>query len=481
MRVAESIRLHGSRQIEFKQGLVMAPGDTDCRYAVETYFFLPAVLLVNRDTYPSEEFLRNLKNYVRMRPPQRPLSTFLAGGVSRELLAVALKRPKERRERALKRFGLGIRAAFKAAIRPMVKGSGALKKGEPDRVLDEVRAVLNGWRNEILPSLREEDRVAGAAVDEFLSVTSAVFSKKLLATADQKDWPRKAREAVEKFQREETAYRLAHYPETATSVAPEQALYRWRTLRKYVSNVLFLRPKVGEGNPWLKQFIYGAAAAFAMLFATFVAFFWQSRYGALSMNLFIALVVAYIFKDRLKEGLREALAKVFRRWLPNRRTILMRPDGEEAGRTFETVDFMKADEIPPEVLALRRAAHSLPFSDEYRESILRYRKSVEIDAEVIAGEFGARSLYDITRMLVTPWTASIDRRFEELPYVDDEDDASTDTAAGRHQEHLIEKRYHVYLVRVVETGAGKTADVMRIILSEAGVCALEAVKASEPL
>lgn len=129
MHVDESIRLHGSRQIEFKQGLVMAPGDADCRYAVETYFFLPAVLLANRDTYPSEEFLRNLKNYVRMRPPQRPLSTFLAGGVSRELLAVALKRPKERRERALKRSRPGDPRRLQGGDPPDGEGLGGAQKG----------------------------------------------------------------------------------------------------------------------------------------------------------------------------------------------------------------------------------------------------------------------------------------------------------------------------------------------------------------
>lgn len=396
---------------------------------------------------------------------------------------MALARPKERRERALKRFGLGLRAAFKAEVKRVTKPekkAGKKENPHPERTLpetlDAVRRALSGWRTEVLPNLHPDDRVAGAAVDEFLAVTSAVFSQKLLAAADEKGWAPEVKDAVLRFRREEAAYRLAHYPQTAAGVAPEEALYRWRALRKYVSNVLFLRPKTGEGNPWLKQSLYGAAAAFSMLFATLVAFFWQSRYGALSANLFVALVVAYIFKDRLKEILREALAKGFRRWLPNRRTILMRPDGEKAGRTFETVDFMNAADVPPEVLALRRAAHTLPFSDEYRESILRYRKSVEIDAEVIAGEFGARSLYDITRMSVTPWTASIDRRFEELPYVDDEDESSTAPDIVRERdERLAEKRYHIYLVRVIETGAGRTSDVMRIVLSEAGVCRLDAL------
>lgn len=76
MRVDESIRLHGSRQIEFKQGLTMTPGETECRYAVETYFFIPAALMVNRDTYGADAFLGNLKNYVRMRPGAKSASAW---------------------------------------------------------------------------------------------------------------------------------------------------------------------------------------------------------------------------------------------------------------------------------------------------------------------------------------------------------------------------------------------------------------------
>ena len=104
-------------------------------------------------------------------------------------------------------------------------------------------------------------------------------------------------------------------------------LYRWRSLKKFISSQLFLTVKMREGNPWLLQSLYGIAAAVSMVFATVVAFVWQGKYGALSWNLFLALVIAYIFKDRLKDWMRTRLAKLFRRWLPSRRQLIYANDG----------------------------------------------------------------------------------------------------------------------------------------------------------
>lgn len=458
MRIDESVRQHGRRQIEMKLGLVLDPEERSCRYAVETYFFLPAVLMIDPQTYGSREFLRGLKNYVRMRPAKRPLSAYAPGGEASELMIRALARASDRRERALKRYGLGLRAAVKMQAKHCAQPGGMSGTLGFMEALDTAFAH---WRKTFFEPIRED--VAARAVDEFLSVSSVVFVRRLLqALEEQKASPKMQRVCAD-FLRRETAYRLARYPKTAVTTDPEQALYRWRMLRKYVSNVLYLRPEVGEGNPWLKQSLYGAAAAFSMIFATIVAFMWQSKYGALSMNLFIALVIAYIFKDRLKDGLREALARIFRRWLPNRRTKLTRSDGRRVGYADEMVDYLAPKEIPADVAALRESARTLPFADEHGENVLRYRKTVEIDAEVVGGELGMRALYDITRISTEPWTESIDRRFEELPYVDEEDEEPVP----------IEKRYHVYMVRVLETAEGRTADIERIVLSEAGVMALE--------
>ena len=57
----------------------------------------------------------------------------------------------------------------------------------------------------------------------------------------------------------------------------------------------------------VEQTIYAIAAGLAMLFATGVAFISQRRYGNLTLPFFVALVISYMFKDRIKEILRGIL------------------------------------------------------------------------------------------------------------------------------------------------------------------------------
>ena len=120
-------------------------------------------------------------------------------------------------------------------------------------------------------------------------------------------------------------YCRRHFPESIPSPEGnnEDVLYRWSILRKYISRYLFLEVRRRKGHPLLLHSVYAISAAIAMIFATFVAFFWQGRYGALSNNLFLALVIAYIFKDRVKEIGRERLLSLFREWIPDRRLLIV--------------------------------------------------------------------------------------------------------------------------------------------------------------
>lgn len=80
-----------------------------------------------------------------------------------------------------------------------------------------------------------------------------------------------------------------------------------------------------------------------MIFATVIAFAWQGQYGALSANLFIALVIGYIFKDRIKDLLKEQLSKRFKKWIPDRRLEILRDERYHVGDCKESFEFLMSD------------------------------------------------------------------------------------------------------------------------------------------
>lgn len=466
MLVKESMKLHSAEQLEIKQEIEIDPEVARSRYSVESYFFFPPALYINKETYTEADFRRPLKSYVRLRLPKFPLSDFMEKGEEylrlKALLADSSSSVRQR-EAALKRYALLIKGAFKRRIRAL------LASGTEEKVatlVNELRQVIAASRPLLLAAADPKEpslAVTARAADEYLATILEYHGKRLLAHFDG---------GLRSFLNENALYREKYYPESASWQRPEDVLYRWRSLKKFISSQLFLVVKMREGNPWLLQSLYGIAAAVSMIFATVVAFLWQGKYGALSWNLFLALVIAYIFKDRLKDWMRARLAKLFRRWLPSRRQLIYANDGRMVGVCRESFDFVKRAEVPPEILTLRTKAHYVPFAQEEAESIFLYRKDVELHNEWIHSYENRSSLYDITRIGVMPWTNQIDLQFEELPFVDEDDERAHAPAA---------KLYHVYLVRRirVERPKHERFEVTRLVLKHDRLLTLERVLAGE--
>ena len=117
-----------------------------------------------------------------------------------------------------------------------------------------------------------------------------------------------------------------------------------------------------------------------MVFATVVAFYSQARYGTLTLPVFVALVVGYMFKDRIKEVGRSLFAKYMRRILYDQRTVLYTPDGfHELGHLREKMIFMNQAALTPVVLQQRNRldpGHSSSRTSD--EEIICYAKEVTV-------------------------------------------------------------------------------------------------------
>ena len=156
--------------------------------------------------------------------------------------------------------------------------------------------------------LREIGKTIGSECDvfcdEFMSVITLYYLQKMIVRIQRES----SKNILLSLWESENRYRKEHHQESfSEQISQEQQLYRWRLLTKYVSSCLFLNIKPHVGPTFLVHSLYGFAAAVSMIFATVIAFAWQGQYGALSANLFVALVIGYIFKDRIKDLLKEQI------------------------------------------------------------------------------------------------------------------------------------------------------------------------------
>ena len=200
--------------------------------------------------------------------------------------------------------------------------------------------------------------------------------------------------------RAESDYRTEQgYPSVLTKDTRESYLRRVSALKKFTSSVLWLSTSTRREGTTLEQVLFAIAAGVAMVFATLVAFYAQSIYGQFSLPVFVALVVAYMFKDRIKEQGRTWSSSLLSRHLYDYRTVIETQDGRrQLGNVREKVGYLKAESIPPEVIATRGAGpHDEPTFVGHLETVLMYAKLVTLrkDAFAFLAEDGVEILLDL--------------------------------------------------------------------------------------
>lgn len=462
-KIKDLFKIHGEKQFEVKQRISFAKKAKVVTYRVDTYFFLPNALQINAHTYNKNEFLRNLKNYIRLRAPKSTIRD-----LSMKIMEVTTLLNEgsniERYEDLLK----GISVAYKRALRFRARYltmTEVVSSLEVDSLVDEITIFLHQYHELeklVVDYEQKYDSKTYSYCDEYMSVVTAYYMKYLVQYV-----PSRFATSAKALLTIQTDYLKKNYPVKVPPDETEESsfLLRWSSIKKYVSSCLFLDVSYRKGAPLLLHSIYGIAAAISMFFATVIAFIWQGTYGSLSFNLFLALIISYIFKDRLKEISREWLAgTLLRRWVPDRRLLIFRGENTQVGVCKESFDFVDAKKVPSEVLELRQKndwnniAH-----DRWDDTIFRYTKEVEIRNRKRLFKACGYEFLDIVRFNVSDFLRNIDGRFEELPTEED------DKSVG-------EKLYHIYMLRTLNY-AGKTdTELARVVVNVEGIKRIVLVK-----
>lgn len=475
--IRETLKAFGKRSIEIKQRVVFPEKRGSLHYHVETWLFFPSSLLINRWTYPPQAFQRSLKNYIRLRPPTLMLRKFALAcpQTLTDIGELAAQTEGDARafigyEHRLKMFCLTYKRALHLEVRYIRKLSGEKQGLALLGYAETASDILRRYRS-VMKSLHETATDNAMRVfaycDEYLAVITTQYGSSLLNGIA----PGPLRDEFRSFWRDQMLYRKAQYPETlpVPNSDNELVVYRVNTLKKYISSPMYLDVRRRHGETLLAHTIAGTAAALAMIFATAVAFFWQGKYGALSMQLFFAMVIGYIFKDRMKEGFRARLFSTFRRWVPDRQQMIYKNFRQPIGKCDESFVFVQESRLPADVSELRRKVHQLDIQNYFlSEDVLHYSKHVKLWNSKSLFSGVNRSVMDITRLDITSFLKHTDALLDELPMLEDES-----VTYG-------EKVYHINMIRRVTDGENSTLERARIVVNSEGIKRIEQVMPAQP-
>lgn len=477
--VEVQVKVHDKFSVEFKVGYVVKHKAEPNDFALNMWIFVPNSLDINDQTYGSSQFYRDMKSNVRLITPvflmreiasgqAIPLHNLensfrnLAGDPSRANIAEY--------EYQIKMF----MSIFKSSVRDEIAH---IRNSSID---DDTTYLCNEYMANIanitsryrelrhivnVPTIQADILEFFSFGDEFMSTIIERYTFRLIADLGKRREKKFSATigSLKELILSETAYQKnVGYPivEPDSPDNNRNLVFRNGVLKKYIESDLFLKVLKKRDGMAMEQFYYSIAAGLSMVFATIIAFSAQQKYGNFTMPLFVALVVSYMLKDRIKDVARYYFAhRLKAKYFDNKTTISIKE--QPIGWMKEGMDFITDDKAPKEVMEIRNRSSLLQAENRINdEKIILYRKMVRLDSNELKDEdkYSISGINDIVRLHLSNFILKTDN--PEVPLYTIDEKGGIDKICGdkiyylnfviqmQHEEQLEYKRFRLVFNRL---------------------------------
>lgn len=379
--IAFKIKAHTRRILEIKVHYHLNPKNRHEAFSVENYFFIPPSLEINSGRFSSDLILHWMKNHLRFSTPLMPLAQI----VSRDNPDSPLVRIRRILEGAVKARDVSERRLFyeMRMLSNMVRA--------------RLREHIIRWRREKMPLDREqiqpllnctdalmEESAALKVVlesspaspwvyqnyawmDESLSLLVEDWESRLFEMAQTRVPPDLKEEIRGRLGRQQEYRKIRGYHTVPSSEedarANESYVYHSSMLKKWAQSALFVhRRRTKRPKRW-GEIVAASAAGAAMAFTLAATFLTGNLVPAGGVAWSLVLVLVYIFKDRIKDGIKNRLRRLFPKLIPDDELSLVDPSAQKVmGRSTTHISFKSRGDLSDEVLGLRQDRTN-PFRD----------------------------------------------------------------------------------------------------------------------
>jgi hypothetical protein len=478
---------HDNFSVEFKFGYNCIEDGVKDKFSVNAWIFVPNSLDINPENYGKKQFYRDIKSNIRLITP-----VYLLRDIAQDtsLPLVSLKKALQNvvsnsstsslnaYEYHLKMFA----AIFKSALRDHVAHLTSIRSLESaeylvDDYVNSSQLVLNKFRSlyQIIdvPTVSDRTRSFFRMSDEFMSHVVVLRATRMLTALEVSGCSQSQSHIRQKFIdliQEERKYMAIMGYETLNG-DPEhdrQLVFHHGMLKKYVESELYIRLDKKKDGVAVEQLYYSIAAGVAMIFATGVAWQTQVKYGNITWPLFIALVVSYMLKDRIKDLLRYYFAhKLGDKYFDKKATIAI--GDKKVGVIKEGFDFISRAKTPDVVMKMREKASFVEDESHiFEEKILLYRKHVEISDSALAqiDAYPMKGVNEIIRLHLNRFTHKMDN--PEVPI-------HSFDAEGNMMTSSVQKIYYVNVVFQLQHEGEAEYHHFRLTMTRNGVQAIDEI------
>ena len=428
---------HDNFSVEFKFGFNCIDDGVKDEFAVNAWIFVPNSLDINPENYGKTQFYRDIKSNVRLITPVYKLREMAQEeSLPLKLLTSALhdvaQNPSDPQAVDAYEYHLKMFAAiFKSALRDKAQ---AMLDAMPDasdlleRYVARTQNVLSRFRAlyeiidrpEVPVKLKNSFRMG----DEFMSHVMEVRTISIIKCLDSLDdeSSMRIRRRLAAMIADEHAYRdRVNYPMlNGEQERDRNLLHHYSMLKKYTDSELYIKLDKKKDGVALQQIYYSLAAGVAMVFATGVSWYYQQKYGSVTLPLFIVLVISYMMKDRIKDLLRFYFAhKLGNNYYDKKAMIAV--GKSKVGDIKEGFDFISEEKIPADVKALREGLSFVEGeSDIFEEKVLLYRQRVILDDKALAVKdmYPRKGINEILRLHLHRYVQKMDNPHMSIDTLD---------------------------------------------------------------
>ena len=485
--IQETIKIHDKFQFEIKVGYKLAKNESKTTFEIDSYFFSPSSLGVNKDTYSRDSFFSDMQVYIRFKTPSKILEELATP--ENELLA-SLKTTMQKLassrevsefpeyENKLKLYSCVVKAALRDHIDCLfAKTNHLVVDILLKKFLSCVTQISSSFRKlrEIIsvPGFPEKRFQHFRFCDEYLSLLIEQYAFKAIHLVSKRNSSNLAKvDEIKDLIRSETKYREENeFPSIVKKKDKNESfLYRFSVLKKFMGSILFLNVQRQSEIKIAEHIFYALAAGISMVVATGAAFYAQMRLGNLSFPFFVALVISYMFKDRIKAIFQQFFSSQIRRFFFDQKERIFYNPAETIGICQESFDFLDDKQVPPEIRKIRNCDHLTEIENGWvGQSVFQYSRRIELFSSVIRKTFQEIPIVtvnDIIRFNISRFLEKMDDPKRNLYFLEGEN-VETITAERAYHLNLIIK-FSVKKERVFYKR-------FRIILNRDGINRLEEV------
>lgn len=494
--------------------------ETHKRYQMDAYLFIPQAMGVNRDNFNRDQYYACMTNYMRIRTPSLSEESLNGHGpipaASRYFQVHLLTHLRQQLEplvvQEVKLFGCYLNTQLKKARTFLLD----LLRKRPsnmshrlqllEKFLVRILQSLSDYRLHYMHKVRHqaflidhEVRKAFLLVDEYFSYrleATLIYMYQRLETEDHV-----LSRLLEAALSSEMEYRqhenLVQLQTHANESQRETYYYRLGLLKKYVSDVLYLQQENVRKDKAYRNLVAAAGAALAAFWAGLIdlqRFYWlnqpsqqqnASDFGIRFFLIVVIGVVAYIFKDRIKEASREYFFERLKHHLPDFEFEMVYNHYDhqaqaakdiKIGRTKQYMRFLQKNALPPEIHYIRELGHDIELDPERNEQIIHFSQSLLLDTQTIARNGQIHILRNILRWSIAPFLEKLDNPNKNMRYFDPQQGISMIKAPKVYHVNVI-FRYASVSQYKDEPLQGEQIEFerVRLILDKQGILRIEPV------